>query len=96
MSRRSLIQGFSQQGCLRGLALPRSRSCIIRAVERLYTEVCLKSFRCQAITYEYSRGNCHPATGNFITEPEQNHTVRSVFVIYPKSLGGGNFLATPP
>jgi hypothetical protein len=32
----------------------------------LHTEVCPKSFRRQAITYEYSRGNCHPATANLL------------------------------
>jgi hypothetical protein len=30
------------------------------------TKVCLISFRCQAITYEYGRGNRHPANANLL------------------------------
>jgi hypothetical protein len=30
------------------------------------TKVCLISFRCQAITYEYGRGDCHPANANLL------------------------------
>jgi hypothetical protein len=67
----------------------------LQRTESLRTKVCLISFRCQAITYEYGRGDCHPANAKFITEPEQNRTVRSVFVIYPKSLGSGNLRDTP-